>query len=381
MRPHPILFITANMGGGGAERAVVNIANHLDRARFQPHLALFQKEGVFLDELAPDVPIYEIQPDDDGFLRHNWTRVRAIKQLSTRLNPALTMSVQWQVNVVTLVADTLFDLGCPIVVNEQNAPKRNMALRWQGRIFWPLARRTYPRAAKVVAISQGIASELEETLSLPPDHLRVIHNPISLETIRERAAQADAALTLPEPRPRLIAVGRLTQQKNYPLLLRALRRVTRQEPVYLYILGEGPDRPALETLTRTLGIERYIEFLGFQPNPFAYVKQADVFVLSSDFEGFGNVIVEAMALGIPVISTDCPYGPAEILADGEYGVLVPPDDEQALAEAIHSLLRDAGRRSTMGERARQRAEDFAIDQIVPRYEDLFWNLIEENEYG
>jgi glycosyltransferase involved in cell wall biosynthesis len=373
--PYPILFITANMGGGGAERAVTNILNHLDRSRFEPHLALFQKEGVFLQQLASDVPVYELQPEDRGFLHHNWTRIRAIKRLCTRINPALIMSIQWQVNIVTLVTHSMLDLDCPIVVNEQNAPRRNLELRWQGRLFWPLARRTYHRTAKIVAISTGIATELQEMLPLPSEHIQVIHNPMDLGCIETQAALATDAQSPPSATFRLIAVGRLTPQKNYPLLLNALSTVTKEEPVYLNVLGDGPDRPHLKSLVESLGIEEFVQFLGFRRNPFAYMKQADAFVLSSSFEGFGNVIVEAMALGIPVIATDCPYGPAEILDGGKYGTLVPAGNEYALAEAILSLVHDAEGRRVMGERARRRAEDFSINRIVPRYEELFWNLI------
>jgi glycosyltransferase involved in cell wall biosynthesis len=115
--------------------------------------------------------------------------------------------------------------------------------------------------------------------------------------------------------------------------------------------------------------------LGFQPNPYPYLAQADLFALSSDHEGFGNVLVEAMALGVPVVATDCPYGPREILAGGQYGLLVPPGDERALADGLLSLLRDSDARSRLSVDGRRRAQDFAIEKIIPQYERLFWSLI------
>ncbi len=371
--PYPILFITSNLGGGGAERALVNIINHLDRTRFQPHLALFQKEGIFLEALAPDVPVYEIQPTDYGLLHRNGMRIWGIRQLCKRLRPAVVMSVQWQVNIVTLLADTLLNLGCPVVVNEQVALKRGSQSIWQRRLFWPLARMTYKRAAKVITSSNGIASELRKALSLPRSKFQVIYNPIAIDDVRKRSLLS--SISLPAEHPRLVAAGRLTRQKNYPLLLHAIKRVIKEKPVHLYILGEGPERPSIEKLIQALDLKAFVDLLGFQSNPFVYMKQADIFVLSSDFEGFGNVIVEAMALGVPVIATNCPYGPAEILADGRYGVLVPVRHEEALAEAILSLLRSPDTRRKLGAKARKRAKDFSIEQVIPLYEQLFSELI------
>jgi glycosyltransferase involved in cell wall biosynthesis len=374
--PYSILFITANMGGGGAERALINIINHLDRGFFKPHLALFQKEGIFLKDLASDVPVYEIQPVDYGFLHRNLVRFWKIKQLSNHIHPYLIMSVQWQVNIVTLMTQTLFNLGCPVVVNEQVALKRGSTTIWQKHLFWPLAKRVYTEAAKSITISNGIATELQEELSLPKDHFRVIHNPVSLEEIREQASQYLASDFRSDSIPRLIAVGRLEKQKNYPLLIHALSKVIELKPVRLDILGEGTERPHLEALIQSLELGKYVHLLGFQSNPFVHMHQADIFVLSSDFEGFGNVIVEAMALGKPVIATDCPYGPAEILREGEYGILVPPGDEQALSKAILYLLQNPIALEIMSEKAKKRAEYFSIDHIIPHYELLFLELIE-----
>jgi len=372
--PYPILFVTSNLGGGGGERVLVNVINHLDRTRFQPHLALYQKEGVFLRQLAADVPVYEIQPTECGFLRRNWVRMRAIKRLCTQLRPALVMSMLWQVNIVTILTDTLFGLGCPVVVNEQTALKMALRSKWQRHIFWPLAHRVYKQAAKAIAASSGIASEAQEMLSLSPDKFQVIHNPVDLDTIRDQSSLSSVSLSTTHPR--LVAVGRLDRPKNYPLLLRAVDRAVRERPVSLYILGEGSERPRLEKLIRDLGLHSVVRLLGFQRNPYATMRQADVFVLSSDYEGFGNVIVEAMALGVPVIATDCPYGPREILAGGKYGVLVPPGDEQALADAILSLLRDPDARRRLGAEAKKRAEEFSVEKAVLSYERLFLDLVE-----
>lgn len=369
-----ILFITSNLRGGGAERALVNILNHLDRAHFEPHLALYQEEGVFLRDLASDVPVYEIQPQDLSFLQRNWVRIRAVKRVCEQIQPALVMSVLWQANIVTLLSDAVLGLGCPVLTNEQNPPAEKLAHIWQRHVYWPLARLAYQRAARVVTISAGIASQFRRLLSVAEHKLVIIPNPISLQDIRTQSAQQ-------RPRdirthPRLIAVGSMKKQKNYPLLLRAFSRLTQEESAHLYILGDGPERSRLEELIDALDLAPLVRLVGFRENPFVYLRQADLFVLSSDYEGFGNVLVEAMALGVPVVSTDCPYGPREILVDGEYGVLVPPRDADALAAAILSLLRQPSRRRKLAAAGQKRAADFAIEAIVPQYEKLFRDLIE-----
>jgi glycosyltransferase involved in cell wall biosynthesis len=372
--PSPILFIAPTLGGGGAERALVNIVNHLDRGRFQPHLALFQKEGVFLEALTPDVPVYEIQPTDHGFLYRNWTRVWVIRRLFAEVRPALVMSVLWQANATTLLSAGLWRFRIPIVINEQTAPRASLRSDARRRLLWPIAGQLYRRASHIVAISQGIAAELANDLQIPHSRISVIHNPVPLAQIAEQARQSVSFKV--SRAPVVTAVGRLVPLKNYPLLLRAMKLVLQQREAALYILGEGPERATIEELADTLGISSRIHLLGFRPIPYPYLAQAELLVLSSNHEGFGNVLVEAMSLGVPVIATDCPYGPREILTDGKYGVLVPTNDEHALAEAILALLQDTDARRRLSAEGKRRAEDFSVEKIIARYERLFHDLIE-----
>ncbi len=373
--PYPILFVLANLGGGGAERAIVNLANRLDRALFEPHVALFRREGPFLADLADDINTYEIQPMEKGFLAKNWERVRGLCRIYHAIKPALIMSVLWQTNVVTLFAATLCRFRCPIVINEQVAPKENLASEWHRYLFWPLAGFLYRRAARIVTISQGISNELAERLSLPRSSVAVIPNPVDVDRVR---AAAEAEVAPPrEGRPLLVAVGRLTPQKDFPTLLRAVAQVVLTLPVDLLLIGEGPERSNLGVLIAELQLQPYVRLIGFQSNPYMYMKQAQLFILSSRWEGFGNVLVEAMALGVPVIATDCPYGPREILEDGKYGVLVPIGDEEALAQAILALLQDPDKRGDLSRAAQRRAEDFSLTRIVPMYEHLFLEIFRQ----
>ena len=372
-RPYPLLFVAPNLGGGGAERALVHIVNALDRARFQPHLALFQREGIFLGELASDVPVYEIQPTDRGPVHRNWVRVLALRRLYQKIHPTLVMGLLWQANAVTLLAAGLWRFSTPVVINEQTTPQASLRADARRRLLWPIASRLYRRASHVVAISEGIAGEITDRLSIAPGRVSVIYNPVPVQQVVEQAR--DPVSFRVARTPAILAAGRLVPLKNYPLLLRAVTLVLREQEVELYILGDGPEREPIERLAAALGISAHMHLLGFQPNPYPYLAQADLFALSSDHEGFGNVLVEAMALGVPVVATDCPYGPREILAGGQYGLLVPPGDERALAAGLLSLLRSPDARSRFSVEGRRRAEDFSIQKIIPQYEHLFWSLI------
>ncbi len=367
--PHAILFVTSNLGGGGAERALVTIINGLDRTRFRPYLALFQKEGALLDEISPDVEVYEIQPQDRGMLCRNWARMSGLRHLHVRIRPSVIMSVLWQANTVTLLAAILWRLRVPVVINEQIAPQASLRSNARRRLVWPLARPVYRRASHVVAISEGIAKELADDRCVRDGQFSVIHNPIPLAQVLDQAVPpADLES---DPVPAILAAGRLVPQKNYPLLLRATALVLRHVEVNLFILGEGPERQSLERLASVLNISDHVHLLGFHQNPYPFFSAADLFVLTSDYEGFGNVLVEALLLGVPVISTDCPYGPAEILANGRYGVLVPRGDVDSLADAILCLLSDPERRDALSASGRRRAASFSAGKIVPRYEELF----------
>jgi glycosyltransferase involved in cell wall biosynthesis len=281
------------------------------------------------------------------------------------------------------------------VVNEQNPPSAEFALFGGGRVKAWFLRQLYPRADRVTAISTGIARELVSSYGLPQDKVQVIPNPVDLVRVRTLAAARlehpffpakNAGRTASPGRgsrpgrgwstgqsglPVLSAVGRLHPQKGFTYLIRAFSIVRQALPCKLVILGEGPLRKELEGLIASLGLVDDIVLPGFQENPYNYVSNSAVFVLSSLFEGFGNVLVDALALGVPVVSTRCPVGPEDIITDGVTGIFVPPADEQALAQAILRVLQDSELRRRLSANGPLRAADFAIERIVPQYEALF----------
>jgi len=205
------------------------------------------------------------------------------------------------------------------------------------------------------------------TAGLPRERIQVIYNPVLTPQIPSMAAMPlDHPWFAPGEPPVILGAGRLRREKDFASLIRAFARLRTQRPVRLVILGEGEERAALEALVQVLGIESVVSLPGFVENPFTYMSKATVFVISSVWEGFGNVLVEAMACGMPVVSTDCPSGPSEILEYGRYGPLVPVGDIEALAEAIGLTLENPIDAETL----QRRAGNFSIDNIPDQYLDI-----------
>jgi glycosyltransferase involved in cell wall biosynthesis len=227
-----------------------------------------------------------------------------------------------------------------------------------------LLRTFFHWADEIVAVSQGVADDLIDYTGLAPSRVRVIYNPVVTRELYQLAEQeVDHPWLLDRRVPVVLAVGRLTTQKDFPTLLRAFAVARRDCACRLVFLGDGEERSRLEELTRDLGIADAVEFLGFVQNPYAWMSRSQVLALSSRWEGLPTVLIEALAVGTPVISTDCPSGPREILADGEFGTLVPVGDVGALGRAIGGTLRTPGDRA----RLKRRAEAFTLDRAVDNY--------------
>ena len=234
--------------------------------------------------------------------------------------------------------------------------------RWLRR-----AKRAYPHADASVGVSRGVASELSEVVGVPVGRVHTIYNPVVSEALVRNSDQPAGHPWLDNPGPRVIlAAGRLSKQKDFPTLLTAFAKLRERCPARLIVLGKGHLRPALESQAKELRIFDDVDFPGFARNPFAFMTKASLFVLSSRYEGLPTVLIEAMACGCPVVSTDTPFGPDEILEDGRWGELVPVGDAKALSEAMLRTLENP----SPGDALRKRASAFGIEQAVDRYEEL-----------
>ena len=236
--------------------------------------------------------------------------------------------------------------------------------RWRARLALGVVRGAYLRAEAIVAVSTGTASDMVRTGRLPRHRVATVYNPVIAPDMAARAAPRPAhAWFAPGSPPVVLGAGRLVVQKDFATLIRAFAAVREQRPARLMILGEGGLRPQLETLANQLGVAGDVALPGFQRNPLRYMTHAAVFALSSTWEGLGNVLIEALACGCPVVSTDCPAGPAEILLGGQLGRLVPVGDSQALADAICDTLARPPPRPPL----RRRGNWFTAGRAAERY--------------
>ncbi|MBW4575413.1 MAG: glycosyltransferase [Aphanothece sp. CMT-3BRIN-NPC111] len=333
--PNVALFVYS-LDGGGAERVMANLACTFVKQGLKVDLVLIQAKGPYLAQIPPEVRIIELKASQTS------TSLPDLIRYLRRERPTALLSTMHYGNEVALWAKRLSGVPTRLVVCEQNTLSQyaqhtsRIVERWTP--LW--AKLFYPWADDIVAVSQGVAKDLSQLTKLPSERIRVIYNPIVTPELAERAKEpVDHPWFAPGEPPVVLGVGRLVGQKDFLTLIRAFAQVRQVRPARLMILGDNAgSRPALEALVQELGLESDITMPGFVNNPYAYMARAAVFALSSRWEGFGNVIVEAMAVGTPVVSTNCESGPAEILDHGKYGSLVPVGDSQALGTAILQVL-------------------------------------------
>jgi len=349
-------LFTTYLGSGGAERVTVNLAKGFRNHGLQVDLVL-TRSGPRQYEIPNGVRLINI-----GAPRI-YAALPGIIRYLRQAQPDIVLSAGAAVNVTVLLAWRLARSRARVFVAEHSI--RTEATRssrdWRIKILPAFIRKTYPWADGVVAVSKGAADDLVKIAAIPKHKIHVIYNPVVSEELFVKAEQPlnHSWFHQGEP-PIILAAGRLTPLKDFATLIRAFALVRRERPARLVILGEGKDRVQLEALVRELGLEEDVALPGFVDNPYQYMKRAAVFVLSSRSEALPTVLIEAMACGCPVVSTDCPSGPAEILENGKWGRLVPVQSPELLAKAILETLE---RPIYATERARQ----FSLERATQEY--------------
>ena len=370
-----VLFFVSRLNGGGAEMHMLRVMNHLDRSRFRVSLAVTRPAGSFESALAEDVRMHVLGTGGSDSTTVRMLRaVGPLRRLMSEERPDVVCSVMELANIVNVRAARGAEPRPRVVLGVQTPP--SIALRYKfhpvNALALKIVPRVYPQADRVVALSRGVA---EDVASLAPGvrgRVSVIYNAGVEDGVAEKAREPLGEHEGDGTGPLVVACGRLKSLKGFNYLIDAVAEVRKGGlPARLWIVGEGEERRSLEGQVERLGLGGAVRLLGFQSNPFKFMAAADVFVLSSLFEGFGNVIVEAMACGTPVVATDCPYGPAEIITDGRDGLLVPPADAGALARALSRVLGDAGLRESLAREGLKRAEDFRAETIAGAYGELF----------
>lgn len=353
---HIALFVP-DLGGGGAERVVLAEAQALDKAGHKVDLILAFEGGALLPLLPPAVRVIELKSN---------RLARSLPGLAAYLRrerPDALHATMWPSTVIAVIAHRMARSKARLVVSDQVALSRlyvsgfaRAAVRVTTSIFYRLADHR-------ICCSAAAADDLAMLSGLDRESIEVIHNPI--ETPKDMKSTAEIRALWGSAKHRLINVGTLKDQKNQKLLLRSFAR-SQVSDTRLVIVGEGPLRPELEALATELGIADRVAFAGFNLDPWPYYAASTVFILSSDYEGFANVVAEALYAGLTVISTDCVAGPREILADGEFGRLVPVGSVDDLAQAIKGTVTE----KADVQRLRQRAIDMAGPQQSLRYVEI-----------
>lgn len=344
---------------GGAERILLNLADGMAARGFPIDLVLARAEGPYMNEIPESVRLIDLKAP-----RVLLCLPALVRYLRNERPMALLSALHS--NILAVWARRVTGIPQRVVLSEHNTLTRVSTgendLRW--KLYPKLARWFYPWADDIIAVSKGVADDLALSTGLASNRIQVIYNPIVTPDVQKKAKSLldHPWFTNGEP-PVILGVGRLTAQKAFSVLIEAFAQVRKSRPARLLILGEGEERPMLDALIKQLGLEQDVSLPGFVPNPYPYFAQASLFVLSSRWEGLPTVLVEAMSLQTPVISTDCPSGPREILGNGQYGQLVPVDDPCALAQAIQDFL--ANRRTCYSEKSWKPFElDFVIDQYI-----------------
>ncbi len=322
-------------GAGGVERMILNLLKGLVDLGIPLELIPVKMKSIHIRSLPPEVTIVDL-----GSSHTASSLPRLIRYLKSE-RPAALLAAKDRANQTAVIARYL--AGVPTRLVLRMGTTLSGALAGRNRLkerFWYLRMRVlYPHADAVVAVSKGVADDLKTRALLPPSLLRVIENPVITSEI---LSMADEPLDHPwfqdRDRPVIIGVGRLTRQKDFMTLVKAFAHVRQSRACRLVLLGEGRDRPRIEELAGQLGISGDVDLPGFVKNPYTYMSKAAVFALSSAWEGSPNVLTEAMALGTPVVATDCPSGPREVLENGRYGPLVPIGNPEALAHALLTTL-------------------------------------------
>jgi GalNAc-alpha-(1->4)-GalNAc-alpha-(1->3)-diNAcBac-PP-undecaprenol alpha-1,4-N-acetyl-D-galactosaminyltransferase len=375
-----IALVISSLGGGGAERVVSTLANAWIREGVDVTLITLANRSADMHLLEPAIERIELNlasPSPNTFvaLTRTFVRIHRLRAALLFCAPDIVISFMTTTNLLTILS--CLGLPAPVLVAERvflsKSPPRGM---WR-LLYRPL----YRLAAAVISQTRRGAADLEARLKRP---VAVIHNPLMparLESEKKPLKSGAVSQLRKEGKRWIVAAGRLTAQKGFDLLIAAFSRVAATDPEWiLIILGEGPERSSLAAQIAHLELTDRILLPGFSSEPQALMRQADLFVLSSRYEGMPNALLEAMSVGCPCISFDCETGPAELIEHGVNSWLVPPEDVSGLATALEHLMRDADLRIRLGARARSIEKLYSVDTILGQWNALIASVIKNGSH-
>ena len=392
-----IAIFLPSLPAGGVARVMLQLAQAFVNQGHTVDLVLCRSDGAFMGHLPPQIRVLELKSRPVLVSRlllilKNFAAIQVLflpilsslkppKSLAflpdlihylRKEQPDVLLSAKTHTNLVALWATQLAETSNRVVISERTTlgDITKTSPKWRWRFILPVLAHEYPKAGGIITVSNGVKEELAISTGLRPEKITTIYNPVLTKTIREKSLESinHPWFQKKEPTPIILGVGRLVPQKDFSTLIKAFSRVRQNQPAHLVIIGEGRQRSELETLAQSLGIDKDVWMPGLSDNPYAFMSKASMLVLSSIYEGLPNVLIEALACGCPIVSTDCPSGPSEILLKGKYGTLVPMGDIHALAQAIHHTLDHPPNRNDL----LVRAADFDIEKISRQYLEVLF---------
>jgi len=359
------IFFAAD--GGGAQLAMVNLACELARLGKEIDLVMPELKGPYIKNLSEEVTTFDLKT------RNPYKLVFKLVKYLNKRQPEFLIASQQQTNIAAIIARWFVNFPLLLVIHQNN--QLSTLAHYDKRILVRLlpffAKVLYPLADKIVAVSNGVAQDIANITDLPAKQIKIIYNPIITKQIFLRAKETPSHQWFTNlKKPIILSAGRLTRQKDFSTLIKAFAQVLEKLDCQLVIIGEGENRLELEQLISDLKLEKFVALPGFAENPYNYIKRASLFVISSAWEGLPFVLVEAMALGTPVVSTNCPSGPNEILKGGKYGDLVPVGEVAALSASIQKTLVSPLSPETLQERASL----FTSEAVGQEFLDLLQTL-------
>ena len=359
-----ILFLLPSLTGGGAQRVFSTLLQHLDRGQFELHLGLLKVKGPYLEEIPDDVAVHDLKSSRVRFA------LPSVLRLAWKIKPDALLSTLAHLNLALILGRHLLPVGTRVLIREASLASSLLVQEKQFPALWGwLYRQFYRRADMVVCLCDAMVHDLVSHFDLPREKIVRIYNPVDIDKVQSCAENGDNPYT--GDGPQIIAIGRLCRAKGFDLLLNAIPAVVQRFPTaQLTILGEGSLLSELAEQVRRLGLQDIVHFPGFQANPWRYLRHADVFVLSSRYEGMPNTLLEAVALGVPSVASDCPGGVREISAIDTRVVLVPPEDVPALKSAIIGVLIEQSHSHQESKTHLKLKEKFGLQTILREYSNL-----------
>lgn len=352
--------------GGGVVQNTLRLIQHQCEEGKKIDVVIAGSRGRPLAPLHPNARLFDLGAN------RVITSVIPLARYLRRVNPPVLISARSIANCTAVWAKRISRSSTKLILSERTSLSTEISNdgSWQYKMLPFLIRLSHSHADSIVAVSSGVADDISKYTRFPRNKIQTIYNPIiNSQTLSKSKEALNHAWFQTEQPPVIIGAGRLAQQKDFSTLIRAFVLLRKRREARLMIIGEGSDRAQLESLVQELGVEADVSMPGFVDNPYPYMKAASLFVLSSAWEGFGNVLVEAMACGTPVVSTDCPSGPSEILEDGKWGPLVPVGNATAMADAMEHALTHGGPDLT------ERASYFTVSRASDAYLDLVNQLV------